>query len=342
MLPRTERAVHLVRLGIGSYPKSAPVCSLKQVVQIIQQAHESKRAVGYITETGKIVRESAILGEGLDHAPLDPRNAIYLGDVDIDPTAGVATLLITRGNPDLADTALVRPSQNKVRYVRPEKDESQGCSAHVLISLNEHLAGNGIRLVIERVPLATKTQIYNFLNWLIRTAAENDPTYTYEIVKKGKKIQRQYRPMLRLADIPSTSLRRDMRQGRVSSIELIKETALDAGIDQSNVIKLSQEKILLKLERSAPIKKVSALLDKIFKKEIYSEYTEVVVNVSDLPGDKSKVVRFREEIEQAMDLLYTRTENIEFEVGVEQCHASINKTIKNGLTNIITDNIHWE
>lgn len=334
---KTERRVYMWHLGPRPFPREAPVTvTLKEIVAILKAAFDAQEAELYLSEDGRVLPADA------PATSKDPKNRVYIADFGEDNN--FVTMLINRGDPTVADTAFIDAVTRDVRTIPPGKNESQGWSAHLVIS---KIANNGIhRACFERMPHATSWFVEMLFRRILETAAAIDPKYFFvkSTRKEGKIVHENhsYRPHLSIKKVPSEQLKEDIKQGELSSIVLIDSKATFTGPDSPDVIKSVERKLVIKPNKAVAQAKVLEYFQKLIPWAKTQKFDTIQVKLTDLPGGASASPRFLIEQGDATETLYVRTQRLlDFGVMLASCYANIMPEIRAKMVALIKDNEKW-
>jgi hypothetical protein len=244
---KTERRVYMWRLVPHAIPKeSGKAVTLAEIVGILKASYDSGTAEMYIGDNGRTLPDDA------PPEARDSKNRIYIADCEI--TDDAITLLINRGDPSAADPAFINARTKAITPVPPGPDESQGWSAHLVISTTE--MQSGYRACFERMPRSTSSYTDNLIRSIVIAATQRNPQYMYEKITRarGKAAVREikpYRPEIGINKVPSNTLMEDLQRGEISSVTLVKSKATLGGIDAPPMVKSISSRLSIKPEPSA-------------------------------------------------------------------------------------------
>jgi len=229
----------------------------------------------YLTEEGGVIDDDAAASER------DSRNRVYIADLS--DGADHVALLINRGDPFVADAAFINAKSRGVRTVAPGQDESQGWSAHLVITKKATKGTH--RACYERMRHITSSHAELLIRRIVDRSVSRDPAYTYEKrVKQGREIvseTKRYKPVLSIRKVASEQLKRDLERGELSEIVLIDSHAEYAGPDALAVIKSATKKLALKPE-SADRSRLLKFLDKLPAWAKKEGFDQIQVKIRDL------------------------------------------------------------
>jgi hypothetical protein len=252
--------------------------------------------------------------------------------------------LINRGDPYVADPALINANTGAVTPVHPGRDESQGWSAHLVVA---KAAKAGVhRACFERMPHASSWFAETLIRSIIEEATASNSQYTYKAkLRRGKKIVeeiRPYRPHLSVEKVPSEQIKDDIAKGELSAITLIEKKPKYSGPDAPDIIKSIEHKLTIrpaKVDQSRVLKYIDEKLAPWAKK---AGYDEIQIKVTDLPGGATASPRFELEKGDATETLYVRTQRLTgFGNFLQSCYAKIDSQIQQKMMDLISDTKKW-
>jgi hypothetical protein len=334
---KTERRVYLWHVDPRPLPREAPVIvKLAGVVAILKDAFAGNTAELFLNSDGRVLPLDA------PETDKDPKNRVYISDFTEDD--GFVTMLINRGDPTLADTAFIDAVTHEVRTVPPGKNESQGWSAHLVIS--KYVNKNVHRACFERMPHATSWFVEMLFRRILETRANNNPAYIFQKPrrKQGKIVYESftYRDHLSIKKVPSEQLKDDIKQGELASITLIESKAKFTGPDSPDIIKSVERKLVIKPIKAVAQTKVLAYLQELFPWAKKNKFDTIQVKLTDLPGGATASPRFVIEQGDATETLYVRTQRLTgFDQILVSCYAKIMPEIKKKMTALIQDDAKW-
>jgi hypothetical protein len=334
---KTERRVYLWHVAPRPLPREAPVIvTLPEVIAILKDAFDGNTAELFLNSDGRVLLADA------PAADKDPKNRVYISDFSEDD--GFVTMLINRGDPTLADTAFIDAVTGDVRTVPPRQNESQGWSAHLVIS--KYINNNVHRACFERMPHATSWFVEMLFRRILENRAKNNPAYVFQKArrKQGKIVYESfdYRDHLSIKKVPSEQLKDDIKQGEVASITLIESKAKFTGPDSPDITKSVERKVVIKPHKAVAKAKVLAYLQELFPWAKKHKFDTIQVKLTDLPGGASASPRFIIEQGDATETLYVRTQRlVGFDQILESCYAKIMPEIKKKMTALIQYDAKW-
>lgn len=322
---KTERRVYMWQVFPRPLPREAPInVTLAEVVATLKAAYDSQTAELFLNADGRVLPPDA------PAADKDPKNRVYISDFEEDD--GYVTMLINRGDPTVADTAFINAVTDEVRTVAPEKNESQGWSAHLVISKYTN-GRNAHRACFERMPHATSWFVETLIKRILEMKAANNPAYVFQKAKRKRgRIEYEtftYRDHLSIKKIPSENLKDDIKQGELSAIVLIDTKAKFTGPDSPDVIKSVERKLVIKPNKAIAQTKVLAYFKQLIPWAKAQKFDTIQVKLTELPGGASASPRFLIEQGDATETLYVRTQRLlGFGQILESCYAKIMPEIK--------------
>lgn len=331
---RLERRAFLWRVRARAMPaESNKPATLDEVVSVLEAAWTAGKARVFLDADGQL------LDEGVK---ANPKNQLYIAQIKRDPSRDLISILVNRGDPDWVDPALLDPTLNKVRVERPSAKEAPGWSAHLLISTKLE-ASREHRACFEKMPRLSGSLILAAFDRMVTLALETNPSYTYEVIKKGKKPKiehRNYRPTLEIRRSASETLAEDLERGVLSGITLTRERKSYAGIGVDPETKKVEEKIIITLAKLNATA-AEAYLAKIIPK-VREEFESMQVHISELPGGQSSNPVLPLDEQEALETLYVRAKRLTgFDVVLEQCYQDVSPDIESKMYAEICDNSNW-
>lgn len=334
---KAERHIYMWHVAPRSSPPGAKAVPLQEILGILKASWTAGTAELYLTEDGRPIGDGGVK---------DPKNRIYIADISENPSASAVTILINRGDPSLADPAFIKGPTKKVRSVPPDEDESQGASAHLVISTAIQRPQNNHRACFERMPSVSSSLVSLLFQNILDARTRDDPHYVFSRrVKRGGKIveeSRPYRLMLKIQRVPADSLKEDIKKGELSLIRLISKKYEYAGPDKNHVVREVKQKVEIK---PRPEDK-SRLLNFIEELTPWAEeqgFDEIQFDIQKLPGGQSAQPRFALEQGEATETLYVRSQRIQgFGCFLEKCYASVCKELNEKMLAELNDSAKWQ
>ncbi|MEM7329455.1 MAG: hypothetical protein AAF437_11990 [Pseudomonadota bacterium] len=332
-----ERRVLLLTTQSGSYPPTAPISSLRDVMGILARVYEQGNSRIRLSEGGTLppYGRHRALPEGDDaHAET---NALYIADIHIDDEQHVAKILVNRGDPDEADQAFINSLEADVQSADRPDGYAPGHSAHMVIGFDDaHQTPHGHRMVLEKAVGISRTLLFQFFNHLIREACETDGL-NYEV--KGE--DRPYRNMLKHNPYVGKSLAEDLENGYVTSLELIDTRSNFGGLDAVDNVKKISRRVRMTVERTNNEHILAGLMNRLREIGRARDYDEMQVHIS-TTRDENASPRFNIEMEEAADMIYSRVETVSnFGIELESAYSELCDELTGKLTERLTDADTW-
>ncbi|MDI1295165.1 MAG: hypothetical protein PSY12_04660 [bacterium] len=333
---KTERNVFLWYMAPHPTPKEAPVdVTLTEILEHLQKAFDAKKAFAHIDSDGNLVQ----LGSATP-----AKNCIYIADWKPNKSGTAVALLINRGDPDVAHPSFINPLASTVKNVPPGVDEVQGWSSHLILLTKADASGRH-RAAFERIPNVSSTLVQKYLDALIDQATSGDPHYVYEkAIRRGKKTlteDRAYKLRLGINKVPSETLERDIRDGVLTGVTLIRTNPKYAGPGDPTVVKSVKEQVTLRV-KDVDDGRMMEFARSVVAWGRNNEYDEVQFKVEELPGNRSSSPRFQLEKADAMDTLYVRSQRLTgFKTLLETCYSEVNKEIAERMFAELNNDANW-
>lgn len=331
---KSERLVYLWRMTPHTTPKDAPSVALKDILDLLKDAFDNKRAFAFVDADGKVVpsREAA-------------ENCIFIADFKTSQDGKTCRLLINRGDPDVAHPSFINPAALTVKNVLPGRGEVQGWSAHMVIDTIADAIGNH-RAAFERMQNVSSTLVQRYLDALLDHVTEGKVEYTYKKpLKKGKKTiveMRPYKLRLGINKVPSENLLNDVKTGALTAITLIRSEPEYSGPGDPTVVNSVKERLTIRTKKLEKDKALDYIKD-VTQWGKNHDYDEVQFSVTDLPGDTSANPRFAIEKAEAMDTIYSRTHRITgFSKLLETCYQEIENEIAEKMAKDLSNENLWK
>lgn len=333
---KTERSVLLWHLAPHPLPREAPVeVTFAEIIGHLKNAFDEKRAFAHLDGEGGLVE--------LGSATL-AKNCIYIADIKFGRGKKAVALLINRGDPDVAHPSFINPLKSTVTNVPPGEDEVQGWSSHLVVSLEQDRFGRH-RACFERMPNVSSTLVQKYLDALIDHITKDDPNYVYlKARRSGKKTyteERRYKLRLGVNKVPSETLERDIKEGVLTGVTLIRTQPEYAGPGDPTVLKSVKEQVTLRV-KDVEDGRAMAFARSVVNWGRDNHYDEIQFKIEELPGKRSSSPRFKLEQADAMDTLYARSQRLTgFETLLETCYPAVNKEIAKRMLSEINNEANW-
>lgn len=333
----SERQIFMWHLWPHPVPQDAPVAvTVPNLIEKITAEFQAGRAFLYIDQDNRIVTETEAT---------NPKNCIFIADIQELPNLDCWAILITRGDPDAAHPSFINPVKLTVKSVKPNEDEVQGWSAHMVIRRTSEKHGRH-RACFEKMPGVSSSLVNAFFERLIDIATATDPDLDYERpIRKGKKTEmadRRCKMRLGINKVPSQTLKRDMEQGVLSQVVLTREVESFQGPGDPSRIKSVKEELVIR-PKAVGASTAYSWAQQIAKWGKAQNYREVQFRIDRLPGDTSTSPRFDLEKADAMDTLYSRSKRlVGFRSTLQTCYQAIFPEIYQMMAQELHDEKAWK
>lgn len=333
---KTERRVYLWKLVPRPIPREGNPVTYKEVIDIIKAAFNAGTAELYLDGQARVLPDNAPAKDR------DPKNRVYVSDLK--DSGGFVTLLINRGDPNLADPAYIDSVKKTVRTEPPKPHESQGWSAHLVISNAPNKNGEH-HACFERMPHANSWMAETLIGLILERYAEGNVRYIFKVkVKKNKKLveeTRTYRPALAVQKVPSEQLKEDIKKGVLSSITLINSKYQYNGPDAPKGLKSAKGKLVLRPQH-ADENVFMEFLKNLAPWAKDEGYGQIQISIKDLPGGASSSPTFDLEKDDAANTLYIRTQRLTgFSGFLQSCYQQISPDIRDKMVQLLNDPNKW-
>jgi hypothetical protein len=335
---KTERQVFLWRLHPRPIPQEAtkPV-TLEEILKILEDEFAAKRARVFLSADGRIISD--------DDPDRDQRHQVYIAEMKRDAKAGVATMLINRGDPNAVAPAFIDSDTSIVRVEHPKAKESPGWSAHLVVDLKGKDGAH--KACFERMQKVSSSLVMTALDNIIARAAAKSGNYFYlHTIKKGTKESKEsrvYRPYLSLKRVPSERLEDDLKLGTLGSITLTKKKSFYQGPGAANMVVKQEERIKITTKKVDDLGIVSNFVSDIIKRGKEEGYESVSFHVEGLPGGQTKDATMSLDEADAMEVLYVRAHRLtDFATVLEGCYSSVCSEIEARMLGLLKDKAAWK
>ena len=338
-LSKSERRIMALSVGVSSYPRAAPTHTFSEVLAILHQRFKEGKATIVLSDTGTLPPYSEETDE--EHkAGSDTRNAMYIADFDLDTEKNIAKVLVNRGDPDTPPQALINAVDKKVDITEIPEGYAPGNSAHIVFGFGEeHCHLEKYRAVLERSRGVSRSLIFSFFNQLLREASA-DLGYTY---KTANRKESPYRPRMNALPYSGKTLQQDLKEGFVTSVELIDRSSDFAGLDAEGEVTSVSKRIRVGLRRTNNEQKLAGILGKLRTAAKIGDYDEIQINLGGLSNAAGTASpKFSLELEEAAEMVYGRIETLDgFPEDLEQAYAEICAPIVEKFVTRLSDDTKW-
>lgn len=332
-LSKYERDIILMKAKAVVVPQDAPVATLEDAFDIIYELFIKNKATAYLDSKQNVI--SAVIVSG-NPVPVD---SIHIADMNYDKSTGVCSILVNRGDENLTDPAFIDTVTRKSRVAAKGTNEVVGYSAHIVIDFKNPDAIGCHKLIFERVPNLGRSLVFEFFNHLLKAHAENNTKFQFTNPKT--KQVKDYRIKFDTEFAKSPQLEKDLKEGRMTGVELIKRNSSDEGLDNLPNIKKVTKKLIIAVDHGSVANPLN-WLNKMKKHAANDGFDEIQVKIQGASGG-SKSPRFATALQDAAEVLYARLESIkDFAKPLDQCREKINYDVSNKMTVALKNTSLWK
>lgn len=331
---KTERRVFLWTIEPLAIPKvSKKTVTLSEIIDILQNAWKDGTAIYGIDE------------ESNSEDGNDDKNRVYIADIDNNSQKGILTILFNRGDPHAPDAALIA-SDGKVSVQRADEDQTQGWSAHLVISTNDRSTNGTYRACFEQMEHASTSLVQQLLTHIFKAHSISNSEYRFDQLTKDKSGKTKTevkvcRPELVVQKQPSASLEADLKKGELSAIVLINSSEEYSGPGAANFVRTSRATLAIR-PNTKDSSKVVEFAKRLAPWARKKGYNEIQFKIEKLPGNRSASPRFTLEEEGALETLYSQSVRmVDFSEILERCYDSICGPIRDKMIDILNDKKYW-
>lgn len=339
----TERRVYQWHIGLSTKPSEAAAkvsLSMDEVVGILESEWSAKRARVLMSKTNSKFLD-------VDDPQADPKNQIYIADIERDDDTGTVTLLMNRGDPDAIGPAYIEIEANavagKIRSTQATAKETPGWSAHLVVAIGG--THRRYRACFESMPKVSTSLVERAINRIISNAIHNNPHYKFEHVSKAKGKTRlshkPYVPIISADRVPTESAAGDLKNAELAQVTFTRRLAQYSGVGPPEVIDYVEEKLVV---HTKPVDEIALVrgLKTILTQAKDEGFTKVTFGINKLPGNATSNPTLDLDTEDALEKLYVRAKRLEgFEEVLLSCYPSINQLIKKRMISVVTDDGNW-
>jgi hypothetical protein len=330
--------VILLKMGMGRTPAVDVVVSSALLPTVCKHFFSMNDAISYITPSG-------VKPEGTD-----PRNAIYIADLE--DTSSFLSLLLVRGDPHRAIPGFVNPKTRVIIRSKPEEPGfAPGASCHVVISKQEIAAGpdqGRCRMVMEKSRGIGRSLARDFLATLLNRYAEEFPDLFVAEKKRRSKKEKpasiSYHPTLRLHPQENGSLRKDLEEGRIGGFKLTRgSTKFHGEVDEPSVQKLDVQ-LQARIAPTNDFSKVKRLVDHVQNTLGLISFESLNLELVD---DGGKIIENTRSIDieglDEADMRYCKVLSMpDFGSDTDEVRGSIDKPTKEFIIRCISNEPNWK
>lgn len=338
----SQRFAVLLDVGVKTVPSEASTPKVADVIGALKNAYDS----GYLSD---VSLRNAVQAESdtdaneedsdfSEHESDDDERIWLIADWKvIDPFNHI--LVINLCDRDIADPTLLSPSKGIVRVVKKRGDEGAGYSAHLAIRLSrEKSEAYQARAVLERNFGISRSGVFRFLNRLLKAYCASTEEFTFTSPKTGR--ERRFVPRITADVKPSHSLKKDLKKGQLTSIELVTKKPTER-LDGEPLLVPRSRKIAIKVDSS-----MGDYFEAIAKVKAWGKehgYESMTVRFKDSHTGRSSSPKFSTEVEDAQDVVFAQNELLSgFSKPLSQCVQSIEEQISGQLAAILNKKEFWK
>lgn len=330
-----ERQVLLFHVQPTSIPRGAPILKMKDLVGMIHAEWKAGKAITRLEE----LEAEDLDQEVIQTARKRPNNAVYIQDMWVGDDH--CEILLTLGDAAEADPTIVNLKNREQISVRKGADGGVGFSTHVCISFKGSAPPVQYRATLERMSNLGRNTVLTYLNRVLRNHTRGKGEFRF--VEAGTDRDLAYRPKLLSAAQPSRRLLTAFKTGQFSEVVLIQRKKVSDELDQNSAFRVTEKRLKLDVGEvpsgDAGRHKWLNDLKALAKKQ---NYDEVQVRVKPFGGGNNMSARFSTEVADAADAVFSRHEEIEFNVETGQCHKKLVDRIRDPLAAMLKREALWK
>lgn len=330
-----ERQVLLFHLQPSALPKGAPLSSMKDIAGMLHAEWKAGKAITRLEE----LEAEDLDQETIKNAKKRPNNAVYIQDMSLGTDH--CELLLTLGDAAEADPTIVNLKSREFTPVPKGTDGGVGFSTHLCISFKGSAPPVQHRATLERMSNLGRNTVITYINRILRNHTRGKDEFRF--VEAGTERDFAYRPKLLSAAQQSRKLLTAFKTGRFSEVVLIQRKKIGDELDQSTAYRVTEKRLKVDVGevpatgdgRHKWLNDLKALAKK-------QNYDEVQVRVKPFNGGSYMSSRFSTEVADAADAVFSRHEEIEFDVETGQCHKKIVDRIRDPLVAMLKKEALWK
>lgn len=318
MLPTNHRWVYYYDFELQPYPADAPAFQLEPVLNQVEKAWESGKAVRKYENESLTVRIK-----------------------DMNFCEDYIGLLINVSNINATDPAFSHTETGVVRTEQKKNGEGIGASCHVLFR-KESIKENQSRYLalVEEVVGIPKSTIEKFLTYIFR----NHCVAHYKNTASSSEKEKECRPRAKFKGHGSENLKTSLKEGELKGVILLNHN--DTGyIDDEKQLRATERVVRL---RATGKPKGNMALDAVRRAKEYGkkngfdeirvQFSEVVDEVTTKSASgkskkrevtKQRTVKFESREENFANLIFTKSEMIKLTNEIGQCEEKIHSELEN-------------
>ncbi len=207
-MKRNERVVYFYDLKVKKHAAHAPVPSLRQMYDVWQARYD--------TGDCTLERERGTV-------------TYRIGAIRLNEENQTLTLLVRKCDQNAPDAAYSKIDTGDFRTAPKEDDEGGDTAVHICVSMAEEIGSPGTHLcLIEGVNGISHRHIQPLLNRMVRDAGKDDTSLFQYADAAGARVRgggpkmHNFVPVFELSGHASETFARDVAEGQVNGIELVK------------------------------------------------------------------------------------------------------------------------
>lgn len=339
----TERRVYQWHIALSTRPSEAAeqvTLSMDDVMGLLESAWSAKTARVLMAKgTSKFVED--------DDDQADPKNQIYVADIQRDAKNRTVTLLVNRGDPEALGPAYIEIAANavagKIRSTTATPNETPGWSAHLVLSLTP---SRGVyRACFEQMPKVSSSLVETALNRIIAKALKGNPHYFFDHVTRAKgKARVSSKPyvfVLSAERVPTENAAGDLKHAELSQVTFTRKVSQYTGVGPAEIVDYYEEKLVVHTKPVGESRMVRGLKNLIQQAQDEG-FSKVTFGIHKLPGNATSNPTLDLDMEDALEKLYVRALRLQgFGEVLLSCYPFINKSIEQKMIDVVTDNKNW-
>ena len=256
--------------------------------------------------------------------------SIRIHEMEIDSENDIVSMLIHYSDKSVSDPVFQDLNSGTLRRESKLEGEGIAVSAHLAISLKPiEPEANTYDTVLEEVPGVSRSKLTPFFH--TEFGAVSDFSFNFE-----GELQKS-RPTIVMTAKASKGLKDDLEKGVFSGITLERYDVQDF-MDEKSIMKTTKASIALKVKRNKmtahALKNPFNIVKNIFNQAKKEGYDNVVVHYKN-ENKKSKTVNIDTKLQQAKEVVFTKSVAIKLEKNVDQCVPEFNNEILVGMKDLI-------
>jgi hypothetical protein len=329
--------VILLKMRMGRFPAADVVVPGALFPEVCSYYYSRKDAISYV------------VGGGVKLESVDPRNAIYISDLE--DTTTHLSLLFVRGDLGRAIPGFVNPATRVVVQSKPiGPDYVPGASCHVVVSKQEIASGpdqGRYRMVMEKTVGIGRALTRDFLSTLLTRYSQDFPAKFLAEKKRRSKNDRRdvisYRPTLLLAPQLNGSLKKDLEEGRIGGFKLTRGSTKFTGEADEPVVQKLDVKLQARIAPTNDFSRVRKLVDHIQQTLDMISFEALNLELVDDIGKPIETTRTIDiDVLEESNLRYCKMVSMPDSVEPdEEVYGSFNQPTKNFIVRCITDDVLW-